>query len=781
MAGREQIRAVRQPPAGLFGIVPLQVEHVFHRAGQRHVLDGEHQFHPAVEIARHPVRRGQVYLALAAVFKHESPGVLQVASHDGAHVNVVAHALDFRDHAADAAHDQVDFHARASGIEQRPDDRLVRKGIHLRHDACTASGQGMPALALDQVQQCGRKLIGRGDQLLQRLRSAALQPPEKGGRVGGERRIRGEQAKVGIQPRGAVMVVAGAQVHLAARLSVHLAFKQGDLAVRLKARQAVHHAAARAREPLAPVEVVFLVKARMRLEEHLHLLAVFGGLGQRRHDGAVAADAVERLTDGAHRRVLRGQLHQMHHRSKAVVGMVEQPVAPVDLLKRVLPHQGGHLHRLGRRILQPGPLDQRVEVHQHSIQIQRPRDAVAPLTLQPELPHQKREHLLAHALLGLQTHHLAPQAAGEHLAHSGHDILARALPDGEVLVANDAEHRHMLHLILGKQAVQVMLDHILHADEALLLLDLGQVKQPGQRRRQPHQTERPRPMPGARKLDQQVELLLTGTAAPERLHLQKGPYFLFKQRFFAPDMILVQRKGGIELHALQIELATDALIEQVLGVVLMQKLTVDAAVERTPANAAELLSHLRGLVDALIAHLNELIQVGGDDGEKLGALQKRIVGIVRFFLYSPVKRKPTQFAVLDGVPLCFAFVRRTHISPSFHAPCKSVIYHYSTSKKRLSTLDAHRTAFSSFLSATGKACMPETGTDRSRRAPRRGLRTGLIRRVFMPAAPRRESGYPASPCAPLIPGRSLILARAAPHSQPGLPPAPRRRRNGKNP
>ena len=44
--------------------------------------------------------------------------------------------------------------------------------------------------------------------------------------------------------------------------------------------------------------------------------------------------------------------------------------------------------------------------------------------------------------------------------------------------------------------------------------------------------------------------------------------------------------------------------EQVLGVVLMQKLTVDAAVERTPANAAELLSHLRGLVDALIAHLN---------------------------------------------------------------------------------------------------------------------------------------------------------------------------------
>ena len=167
-----------------------------------------------------------------------------------------------------------------------------------------------------------------------------------------------------------------------------------------------------------------------------------------------------------------------------------------------------------------------------------------------------------------------------------------------------------------------------------------------------------------------------------------------------------------------------------------------------PADAAEFLSLLRGLVDALIAHLNELIQVGGDDGEKLGALQKRIVGIVRFFLYSPVKRKPTQFAVLDGVPLCFAFVPRTHIPPSFHAPCKSVIYHYSTSKKRLSTLDAHRTAFSSFPSATGKACMPETGTDRSRHAPRRGcrgLRTGLIRRVFMPAAPGAKAAIPLRP------------------------------------
>ena len=223
-------------------------------------------------------------------------------------------------------------------------------------------------------------------------------------------------------------------------------------------------------------------------------------------------------------------------------------------------------------------------------------------------------------------------------------------------------------------------------------------------------------MPGARKLDQQVELLLAGTAALERLHLQKGPYFLFKQRFFAPDMILVQRKGGIELHALQIELAADALIKQVLGVVLVQKLTVDAAVERMPADAAELLSLLRGLVDALIAHLNELIQVGGDDGEKLGALQKRIVGIVRFFLYSPVKRKPTQFAVLDGVPLCFAFVRRTHIPPSFHAPCKSVIYHYSTSKKRLSTLDAHRTAFSSFHPPPERhKCLRQTQTGRGAR------------------------------------------------------------------
>ena len=114
--------------------------------------------------------------------------------------------------------------------------------------------------------------------------------------------------------------------------------------------------AARAREALAPVEVVFLVKARVRLEEHLHLLAVFGGLGQRRHDGAVAADAVERLADGADRRVLRGQLHQMHHRRKAVVGMVEQPVAPVDLLKRVPAHQLVALHGLGGRIFQPGRL-----------------------------------------------------------------------------------------------------------------------------------------------------------------------------------------------------------------------------------------------------------------------------------------------------------------------------------------------------------------------------------------------------------------------------------------
>ena len=46
--------------------------------------------------------------------------MLEKASHDRAHADILRHAGNPRTQATDAAYDQIDLHAGATGLEQRP-------------------------------------------------------------------------------------------------------------------------------------------------------------------------------------------------------------------------------------------------------------------------------------------------------------------------------------------------------------------------------------------------------------------------------------------------------------------------------------------------------------------------------------------------------------------------------------------------------------------------------------------------------------------------------------
>lgn len=115
---------------------------------------------------------------------------------------------------------------------------------------------------------------------------------------GAELLVAGEQAEIGINFRGGVVVVAGAEVQVAADAVFLAADNERDFAVGLEAGQTVNDVAAGFFKLLCPVDVVFFVKARFQLDKHRDLFAVFGGFDERRDDGRVAADAVESLLDG---------------------------------------------------------------------------------------------------------------------------------------------------------------------------------------------------------------------------------------------------------------------------------------------------------------------------------------------------------------------------------------------------------------------------------------------------------------------------------------------------
>src|SRR3954468_3334698 len=69
-----------------------------------------------------------------------------------------------------------------------------------------------------------------------------------------------------------------------------------------------------------PLEVGFLVEARLELDHRGDRLAGFRRLDQRRDDGGVLAGPVQRLLDRDHARVARRLLQELHDDVEALYG-----------------------------------------------------------------------------------------------------------------------------------------------------------------------------------------------------------------------------------------------------------------------------------------------------------------------------------------------------------------------------------------------------------------------------------------------------------------------------
>ena len=141
-----------------------------------------------------------------------------------------------------------------------------------------------------------------------KLKSSEASSPKSGPRR--------EEAEVGVDARRRRVVVAGAEVHVAAHGVALAAHDERDLGVRLEADEAVDHVHAGPLERARPLDVVLLVEARLELDEHGDLLAVLGRARERGDDRRVGAGAVERLLDGEHVRVVGRLLEEPQDRDR---------------------------------------------------------------------------------------------------------------------------------------------------------------------------------------------------------------------------------------------------------------------------------------------------------------------------------------------------------------------------------------------------------------------------------------------------------------------------------
>ncbi len=224
---------------------------------------------------------------------------------------------------------------------------------------------GRPASACARSRSIRRgqpvgQVPGRDDQLVPvvGLRVAGQQVEERAG-VLAEVGTAGEEAQVGVVPRGRRVVVAGAQVDVPADAVVVAAHHQRRLAVGLEADDAVDDVDARLLEHAGLVDVVFLVEPGLELDQGGHLLAVLGGTRQGGDDRVGLGRAVEGHLDGQDLGIFRGLLDELHDRAERLVRMVDQDVLVADGGEDALAlgQRGGHLRLVGGLLEVAEPLE----------------------------------------------------------------------------------------------------------------------------------------------------------------------------------------------------------------------------------------------------------------------------------------------------------------------------------------------------------------------------------------------------------------------------------------
>ena len=131
------------------------------------------------------------------------------------------------------------------------------------------------------------------------LPAVAGEVVEEVGEVGAELGIAAEQPEVLVEARGLLVVVARADVAVAADAARLAAHHERGLGVGLQPDEAVDDVHPRLLQHPRPGDVRRLVEARGELDERHHLLARLGGGDERADDRAVRArGAVEGLLDG---------------------------------------------------------------------------------------------------------------------------------------------------------------------------------------------------------------------------------------------------------------------------------------------------------------------------------------------------------------------------------------------------------------------------------------------------------------------------------------------------
>ena len=419
-----------------------------------------------MQIARHPVGAAQVNFLVAAVLEVINPAVLQESPYDAAHLDAIAHPAYPGIQRADAAHDQLNLHARLAGAIQLLHHVLVQQRVHLRHDPCRLARPRMVGFAGNQVSHPLRQIHRRYQQrIVIRLLAVGRQIVEDVMHRQRHLLIRRQQAQVGVKRRRRGIVISRAQVRVTPYGAIgFLAYRQAQLAVRLQPHQPVEDLHSGVFQLASPSNVAGLIEARLHLDDDRDFLRR-RRLHQRLHNRRVVVRPVQCLLDAQYRWVGRRRLNETDHAVVAVKGMVQQHVALAQSLPDIFRALGQRpLPRLEWLELQVRPIHRAVQEHQPA-QVHRPRRAIHLPVLQLKHGLQAAHNLFARTGLQLQTHGIALAAVVQLGAHTLQYRARFLFLQVQVAVARNAERAFAHDLVAAIHASRVQSHQVRQRDE----------------------------------------------------------------------------------------------------------------------------------------------------------------------------------------------------------------------------------------------------------------------------------------------------------------------------
>ena len=380
--------------------------------------------------------------------------MLEETPDDRANRDVLRHPGHAGAQRAHSAHDQLDLHPGTRSAVEGLDRPLVDQRIHLGDHPGRAAGARVLGLAGELRQHHlvhAERRLGEAVELRRLGEARELQ--EQLVHVVADVVRAGEQAVVGVLARGAGVIVTGAEMTVAAdtaRLAPH---DECQLGVCFVPDHPVHDVRADFLQPVGELDVRLLVEACAQLDDHGHVLAGIGRGHERIDQRRIVAGAVERLLDGQHLRVGRRLPQEVHHRRKALVGMVEQDVFLAYAGEEIgAAHQALRNPRGEDRIFEIRALHEVVHRRQ-PIQVHGPRHRVGVESIRGELRLEELHHVLGTVVGDLQPYGRAVAAMRELALERAPQVVDFLVVDEQIAVAGDAELVAAHHLDAGEELV----------------------------------------------------------------------------------------------------------------------------------------------------------------------------------------------------------------------------------------------------------------------------------------------------------------------------------------